>query len=453
MKPLPIRFKFALWASALTGVVLAVYSVGTFINLYHEQIETVDLEIEGEARHFLELHPKGMAQVSADEIARYQPWIALAHFDENGQLRLHSDRLPESLARAALNEPGLHTAHANKLAWRIGAWSQGKETVVVAYDLEEVHDLVVDLIMAYLLSLPVVLLVAGLGGWWVAGRALVAVRNLTTAAENVQAASLDQRVPVPAADDEIQRLATVLNAMLSRLESSFSQARRFAADASHELRTPLTIMRGEVEQLLHATGLSLDQEAKLLSVQEEIHRLERITEHLLLLARFDAGRAELQRESLDLSALAQEACDDAELLAAVNEVRLTATITGSVIVTGDKVQLRRLLLNLLHNGTHYNSPGGAVICVVEARAESAMVRVANTGPAISPEQRERIFERFFRADPSRMERSGHGLGLSLCREIAHAHGGEIALNPDNNNGWVEFELTLPLSSVPAAPRP
>lgn len=453
MKALPIRLKFALWASALTGIVLAVYSVGTFINLYHEQIETVDLEIEGEARHFLELHPKGMAQVSADEITRHQPWIALAHFDETGRIKRHSDRLPESLARAALNEPGLHTAHADNLVWRIGTWRQGQETVVVAYDLEEVHDIALDLVMSYFLSLPVVLLVAGLGGWWVAGRALVDVRNLTTAAETVQAVRLDQRVPVPAADDEIHRLALVLNAMLSRLEASFTQAQRFAADASHELRTPLTIMRGEVEQLLHANGLSSVQEAKLLSVQEEIHRLDRITEQLLLLARFDAGRADLKREPLDLSALVREACDDAELLAAVNEVRLTTTIAGSVFVTGDKTQLRRLLLNLLQNATHYNSPGGTVVCAVEIRAAAVTVRVANTGPAILPDQRERIFERFFRADPSRTERSGHGLGLSLCREIAHAHGGEIVLKPDAKDGWVEFELTLPLSSVPAAPRP
>lgn len=443
MKPLSIRWQFALWASALTGVVLLVYSVGTFGNLYHEQIETVDLELAGEARHFLELHPQGMAQASADEITRYQPWIALAHFDENGRVKLHSNRLPESLARAALNEPGLHTAHANGLVWRIGVWRQGKDTVVAAYDLEEVHDIAVDLVMAYLLSLPVVLLVAGFGGWWVAGRALVAVRNLTTAAENVQAASLDQRVPVPAAGDEINRLATVFNAMLSRLEGSFMQAQRFAADASHELRTPLTIMRGEVEQLLHANGLSPAQEARLLSVQEEIHRLDRITEHLLLLARFDAGRAELRSERVDLSSLAREACEDAELLAAVNEVRLTTKISPSVPVTGDQIQLRRLLLNLLHNATHYNSPGGAVVCTVGMDAEGAVVRVANTGPAIPPEQRERIFERFFRADPSRTERGGHGLGLSLCREIARAHGGTIVLQPDAQDGWVVFELTLP----------
>lgn len=451
MKPLPIRFQFALWASALTGVVLAVYSVGTFINLYHEQIESVDLEIEGEAKHFLELYTEGLEPASAVEITHYQPWLAIVHFDENGKIKLHTARLPESLARAALTEQGLHTMHAGDVGWRIGAWHQGKDTVVVAYDLGEVHDIVLDLIFSYMLSLPVVLLVAGFGGWWVAGRALKPVRELTAAAEKVQATKLDQRVAVPLANDEIHRLATVLNNMLSRLEGSFTQAQRFAADASHELRTPLTIMRGEVEQLLHANGLSSVQETKLLSLQEEIGRLDRITEHLLLLARFDAGKMDLCRESIDFSDLVREACDDAELLAAVNEVSLTTEITTALCVKGDKVQLRRLLLNLLQNATQYNAPGGQVVCSVENRTEGAVVRVANTGPSILPEQRERIFERFFRGDPSRTERRGHGLGLSLCREIAHAHGGEILLKPDAKTGWVEFELTLPVLSDFAVP--
>jgi heavy metal sensor kinase len=290
----------------------------------------------------------------------------------------------------------------------------------------------------------VVLLVAGLGGWWIAGRALAPVHALTEAAEQVHAAKLDARVPVPAAADEIQRLALVLNEMFARLEGSFTQAQRFAADASHELRTPLTIMRGQVEQMLHTNGLSADQEAGLLSMQEEIHRLGRITEQLLLLARFDAGRVDLKLEQIDLSSLAREACEDAELLATVHEVNLTKQITPGVLVTGDKGQLRRVLLNLLHNATQYNFPGGSVVCMIEATPEGAVASVANTGPSIPAEQRERIFERFYRADPSRTERGGHGLGLSLCREIARAHGGSIVLKPDAQDGRVVFELTLPI---------
>ena len=449
MKALPIQMKLALWSSALTGLVLAVYSIGTFVNLYHEQIEAVDLEIEGEARHLLELHPTGLMNTSAAEVIRHQPWLAVAHFDEDGQIRIHSPQLPEALARAALTEKGLHTAQSTNASWRIGVWSRGGETFVVAYDLEEVHDIVVDLVMSYLFSMPVVLLIAGVGGWWVSGRALAPVRELSAAAERVQASKLDQRVPVPAAGDEIQRLALMLNEMFGRLEASFTQAQRFAADASHELRTPLTIMRGEVEQLLHTNGLSPVQETKLLSVQDEIRQLERITEHLLLLARFDAGKMELAHVPVDLSAVAKEAGEDAELLAAVNDVHVRMKVAAGVNVMGDSIQLRRLLLNLLQNAVTYNHAGGAVVCVVTNEESAARISISNTGNGIPPDLRHRVFERFFRGDPSRTERQGHGLGLSLCREIVLAHGGEIIL-ASGRPGWTEFLVTLPRSPSRAA---
>ncbi len=449
MKALSIRLKFALWASALTGVVLAFYSVGTFVNLYHEQLEAVDLEIEGEARHLLELHPTGLMDKSAAEVVRHQPWLAIAHFAEDGQIKIHSPQMPESLARAALTEKRLHTAHVGNSSWRIGVWNRGKETFVVAYDLEEVHDIVVDLILSYALSLPVVLLIAGVGGWWVSGRALAPVRELSTAAERVQASKLHHRVTVPAAVDEIQRLALVLNAMFGRLESSFNQAQRFAADASHELRTPLTIMRGEVEHLLHSDGLMNGQEAKLLSVQEEIGRLERITEQLLLLASFDAGKVVLKSELVDFSALAKEACEDAELLSAVKDVRVSVEIAEGVKVRGNQVQLRRLLLNLLQNAVTYNRPAGEVVCAVTNEGSVAKIRISNTGSGIPPEMHPRIFERFFRADPSRTVRQGHGLGLSLCKEIVLAHGGEIKLVVSRPE-WTEFLVILPQSAAKAA---
>ncbi len=449
MKPLPIRMKFALWASALTGVVLAVYSVGTFINLYHEQLEAADLEIDGEARHLLALHPNGLMDASAAEIVRYQPWLAVAHFDENGQMKIRSPELPESLARAALTQKGLHTAHVADSAWRIGAWSREKEVFIVAYNLEEVHDIVIDLILSYALSLPVVVLIAGAGGWWVSGRALAPMRELSNAAERVQASKLDQRVTVPAAADEIQRLALVLNEMFGRLENSFTQAQRFAADASHELRTPLTIMRGEVEQLLHANGLSAVQEAKLLSVQEEIRQLERITEHLLLLARFDVGRPELKLECIDLSLLVTEAGEDAEILAAINEVRVSMDVAQGVKVKGDRMQLRRLLLNLLQNAVTYNHSGGIVVCAVTNEGPAARISISNTGRGIPTEMRPRVFERFFRGDPSRTVRQGHGLGLSLCREIVLAHGGVITLSP-NRPDRTEFVVLLPQVGAEAA---
>lgn len=445
MNSLPIRVKFALWAAGLAGAMLLLYSIGTLAFVYREHLEGVDLELAGEAKHIAELDGQAPAWQTADEIIQHESWLAYALFDRTGALRRRSSGLPEPVARAALDQIRPRTVQTATNTWRIGAFRQDEQTIVVAYNLAEIRDIVAHLLTGYGLTLPLVLAVAGIGGWWVAGRALRPVRELTSAAERVQAAHLAQRVPVPKSRDDIQRLALVLNAMLARLEGSFNQANRFAADASHELRTPLTIIRGEIERMLHSPGLDAANENRLVSLQEEIDRLDHITDHLLLLARFDAGRADLSFAPVDLSSLMRGVCEDAELLATAEDVTLQAELAPSVIVAGDVGHLRRLLLNLLQNATRHNRPGGEARCTLTVANSKATVRVANTGPGIPPAMRERIFERFSRGDASRTDRKSHGLGLSLCREIVQAHGGTLVLGPERTDGWTEFIVELPLA--------
>jgi len=445
MNSMSIRLKFALWAAGLAGAMLLLYSAGTLAFVYRKQIEAVDLELAGEAKHIAELDRQAPARQSADEIMKNEPWLAYAFFARDGTARRRSSGLPESTARAALNRGRPRTVQMATSAWRVGAFEQGDDTIVVAYNLSEIRDILANLLTGYGLALPMTLAVAGIGGWWVAGRALRPVRELTSAAERVQAAHLEQRVPVPKSRDDIQRLAVVLNAMLARLEGSFNQANRFAADASHELRTPLTIIRGEIERMLHTPGLDASNETRLVSLQEEIERLDHITDHLLLLARFDAGRADLSFAPVDLSALMGDVCEDAELLATAQDITLRTVIAPGVTVAGDAGHLRRLLLNLLQNATRHNRPGGEARCKLSVASGNATICVANTGPGIPASLRERIFERFSRGDASRTDRKSHGLGLSLCREIVLAHGGTIALGPERADGWTEFIVELPLA--------
>lgn len=443
MKPLPIRWKFALWAGALVALALVVYSCLTLLNLYNEQLEAVDQELVADGRRFATIQPLAEAERAAAEMARFEQWLAYAFFDESGALRYRGGIAAET-ARAALATDRLTTVREGAKTWRIGAFREGATTCVIAYDLAEVHQIIHGLVVAYALSLPLVVLIAAVGGWWISGRALGPVRELTAAAERVQAASLDQRVPVSPAEDELQRLATVLNAMLARLEKSFEQAQRFAADASHELRTPLTVMRGEIERLLRAAGMPEAHEAKLVSLQEEIDRLQRIAENLLLLARLDAGHAPFQREPLDLGALVHEACEDAELLGAARGIGVEERAATGLAAVGDAAHLRRALLNLLDNAVKFSAPGGTVRCTLAVEGGLARCAIANTGPGVPEALRPRLFERFFRADASRGT-GGHGLGLSLSREIARAHGGDLVLAERSEPGWTEFVLTLPLA--------
>jgi signal transduction histidine kinase len=448
MRRLSIRWKFAQWAAVLVGLALLAYSAGTLRNLHHEQIEAVDLTIESRGRLFSGMPEAEILSRPLDVLLQYQPWSALAVFNDKGQLERLSPKLPEQLARAATTEPRLHTARTpGKAAWRLQAYRAGKLTVVVGHDLEEVEEIVRDLMVAYVLSLPIALAVAALGGWWVAGHALRPIRALMVSAENIRPDLPEWRVPIEPKEprDELRRLAEALNATLTRLATSYQQSQRFAADASHELRTPLTIMRGELDRLIRHPGLEPAVEEKLLSLQEEVVRLDRITEHLLLLARFDAGNAVMQRQTVDLSKLVADGCEDIELLAAVHKITLRTLVPPALAVMGDAIHLRRALLALLDNAVRYNHESGEISCQLLEASGKAEIHIVNTGVGIPAESRGQLFQRFYRADPAR-GRGGHGLGLSLAREIVRAHGGDIILAEQSLPNRTEFVLSLPLST-------
>lgn len=446
MKPLSIRSKVAVYAATLTTIALLVFASGTLVNVYEENIEAADLELRAVGQRVTQMHEAGISlrEEAIEAEVGFGPNITTALFDGQGQLHLGTGGMPEVVARAAATREAIGTITDGPGKHRVAVFGLGHEILVVAYDLHEIHEITVDLLSAYLLSLPLVAGIVGLGAWVLAGRALKPLQELTLAAAAVTSARLDSRVPVPASHDEVARLASVLNTMLARLETSFRQAERFAADASHELRTPLTVMRGEIDRALHQHDLPGDLETHLVSLQEEVVRLERICESLLLLARIDAGRLAIGPAVVDFSALGRELCEDAEMLGATRDVRIESEIADGVRVQGDADLLRRVLLNLVDNGTKFNERNGRLHCQLRAERDHVIVRIANTGPAISAEDRPRIFDRFHRVDLAR-QRGGHGLGLSLAREIAGAHGGSLDLVESAEPGWTVFELTLPLA--------
>ena len=239
------------------------------------------------------------------------------------------------------------------------------------------------------------------------------------------------------------RLVRVLNDTFDRLERSFAQATRFSSDASHELKTPLTIMQGEIESALEAKVDDRRMESLLADLLEQTEHLSAIAEKLLLLSRANAGALTMRKEPVDFSAMCHELAEDAEILALRKKITTKFDISPATIVCADESHLRRILLNLLDNAIKYNVEGGTVSISLGKSNSLAIFRIANTGPEIPQEQETRIFERFYRADPSRSSDTvGSGLGLSICRELALAHGGDIQLERDQP-GWTAFALTLP----------
>lgn len=266
------------------------------------------------------------------------------------------------------------------------------------------------------------------GGWFLMRRTLAPVAAVTAAAERVHSGNLSKRLPQTRSGDELDRLAGVLNAMLARLDGSFSRIREFTLHASHELKTPLTVMRGDVEQLLDKTQCTPEQHEILTSHLDEIQRLAQIVDNLGLLAKADAGLVALEREPLRLDELVREAFDDAGVLGARLGLKVELRECEETSVCGDRHRLRQVLLNLVDNAVRYNEQNGCVTLSLRRVGGQAIITVTNSGPGIAPEQLARVFDRFYRGEAARRARAdGCGLGLSIAQWIVNAHCGNIQL--------------------------
>lgn len=266
------------------------------------------------------------------------------------------------------------------------------------------------------------------GGRFLMRRTLAPVAAVTEAAERVHAGNLSERLPQTRSGDELDRLAGVLNAMLARLDGSFSRIREFTLHASHELKTPLTVMRGDLEQLLDRTPCTPEQREILAGHLDEIQRLAHIVDNLGLLAKADAGLVALDQETVRLDELVLEAADDATVLGSRLDLRVELRECRPILVSADRHRLRQMLLNLVDNAVKYNEPNGGVTLSLKRCEDRAQITVANTGPGIPPEQLPRVFERFYRGDLARRIRAdGSGLGLSIAQWIVQAHGGTIQI--------------------------
>ncbi len=337
--------------------------------------------------------------------------------------------------------PDFYSRTAEGRHWRIAVMGNPHTTLLLAADIEAFNTDLVRLRNLFLAALPVALLLAAGGAWFLAGRTLRPVIALTRTAEGITAKGLDQRIAVPVHDHEFARLVEVFNSMLDRLEQSFHQATRFSADASHELRTPLARLRVELEQAVAAAPAGSPQQAVFGSLLDEIGHLNAVAQKLLLLSLADAGRLRLEREPVDLARMLENVVEDTQ--AQAPDLTVDSQLTAGVMVEADAHLLEQVFQNLATNAVKFNQPGGRIRFEMATSPDRISVRVANTGPGIAPADRARLFERFHRADRSRSPRAGGvGLGLSLSREIVRAHGGTIELEQSDGT-LTQFLVTLP----------
>lgn len=464
LRPASVRARLTLWYALALGGVLVAYAAGVYFFLRHtlylgldrrlkEDIERVQEAVEPTDDGRIVWRVSGHSDQDGTEESLGERWLEVWSLDGQLLLRAASSeplRLPAPRPGPGSGPVSLEIAGERLRTLDGRAEIAGTPVLVRAARPEEpLRHQLRELLVVQGIGLPLALALAATFGYQLARRALAPVGRMAESAQRISAERLSERLPVENPSDELGHLAQAFNATFTRLEHSFEQMRRFTADASHELRTPLTALRsvGEV-------GLQERPDDKLFgdvvgSMLEEVDRLTRLVETLLALSRGDAGQVRLAQETVDLRALAHDVAGHLEDLAEEKGQRLDVDGQGPVEVCGDRLVLRQALVNVVDNAIKYAPEGSAIRIDVGRNVERSWVAVADEGPGIAEEHRERIFERFYRVDKARSrEAGGTGLGLSLAQSGMASHGGRVEVESELGRGST-FRLVIPASEAGA----
>jgi heavy metal sensor kinase len=355
----------------------------------------------------------------------------------NAQSRVRRESLPSgSLLIGAARYPNDKSAPGNA----------GSYVVEVGVSTQRTDQIVRQVLLLLAIGLPVALAIAAAGGLILVRRALQPVDGIARKAEEITQHNLRERLPVLHSGDELERLSLSLNHMIARLEDAVQSSKRFVADASHELRTPLTVLRGELESLAQDGQFKADQRESLGSLLEEVDRLSKIVESLLVLSRLDAGEPSSERVRFDLGELAATTAEQISLLAQDKDIEIVCNTAADVFIEGDRARMKQVIVNLLDNAIKYTPRGGRVQLKIGREMNEAVLEVADNGIGIPADALPHMFKRFYRVDDSRSrEQGGAGLGLSIVKSICAAHGASVEVSSVPGAGS-SFRIRQPLAS-------
>lgn len=402
-----IRFRLTAWYAAILTAGLALFGLLIWLSLRHRLLDEVDQDLAGRA-------------------SRFEKYFA-AEAGDRDELNEFCQALPPLSYVQVRGSTGF--------IFRFASANADLRMLQRHFDLDgQTFDLEVgtsvagvehtlDLLRLLLLSLsPLVIVMACAGGAWLSGRALKPVRDITAAALNISIENLSQRIPVPATGDELAHLTEVLNTVLARLEGAVKTLSQFVADASHEFRTPLAVIRTSAELALRRSRSPDAYRDSLQEIAVEAERMTVLVEDLLILARSDAGVADMPLSPLDLTEVLRDVLAEIRNLAEFRRIHIQP-ILNQVTIPGNRQGLHRAFLVLLDNALKYSAEGSEVIVTLSG----ASVEIKDFGSGIDPEDLPHIFKRFYQADRARSQ-GGYGLGLSLAESILKAHGGSIEVS-------------------------
>ena len=480
--PTSLRSRLALWYTILLGVPLVIFAIACYLIVARTLERRTDVfisdalsafsrEVMAERRasmvvtdamrtavaevRFRELHIAIL-----DSLSAIVAMSALADDDDqqSASRRPSPEVERQLLAAVAADRARTETrttVPTSRGAFRIHARPllvEGQSfTLTGTYALTDIDDVLARVREMFLIAIPMLLLVASVGGFGLARRSLAPMAAMSERAAAISVENMHERLPV-GGGDELVGLASVVNGLLDRLQTAFDQQRRFVSDASHELRTPTAVVRTEADVTLSREHRAESEyRASVTVIQDAAQRLTRIVDDLFLLSRADSGHLVLRREPLYLEDLVHNATRAVTSVAHQRGVEIDVREVSEAPFDGDADLLGRLLLNLLDNAIKY-SPGGTTVDVALLRRNGHYeIRVGDAGPGIPSDAHERVFERFYRVDTARSRAeasatSGAGLGLAIARRIAEVHSGRVSI-AESRPGRTEFLVTLPVANA------
>jgi signal transduction histidine kinase len=446
MRNWPLRWKIALYSALLAVAATLGGAMTTWFLMRYAEIAAFDRRLTTDAQEFFRdvEHFEGGRTNNRRVFKEIFVPLSLRKrlvevTDASGTVLYLSPRLRQPFPRNGIKEFHNHKIDGQNI--RLAEFSENGLTLRAGDDLKEINQIGRDIFLAMLGAIPTVLLITLLGSAWVASKAIAPVEEIRQAAKRITAQRLDQRLPVPPTNDEIAGLIEMLNATFERLQRSFEQSARFSADASHHLKTPIAILRADVEEILADVNCSESTQARAEGLLHRIHHVSSVVDNLLLLSRADAGRLELSKTEFDLGEVLEGVLDDALTLAEPLDLKVEADVPKHLLLKADRTFVAMIAQNLVENAVKYNTPGGRIR--VEARAVNGAVEltIGNTGEGIPKDRAGQLFERFYRVRGGERV-PGHGLGLSIARELARAHGGGVEM-VRSDGSWTEMRVRLP----------
>lgn len=454
-----IKFRLTVWYLLAFALLLVVFGTVAYYLLSRNLYRNLDESLKARV---LEL--KGTIRFEGDRVVfdRKLDELVLI-YDADGKLQqqlgpanLNISDIQGAVKQALFGTPSFVSAETENgpevrmYATPLNVDSQTRVALVVGRVTNDILSVLAAYRMVMLNSSILAVLLAGVGGWFLAGRTLKPVERITDIANGIGESDLSRRIDV-ATDDELGRLAKTLNGMIARLEQAFVKQRQFVADASHELRTPLAVLQAESSLALEKTRDPEEYRRSLELVSQEVDYMSEIVGKLLVLARSDAGSEPINVQDVDVAGLLAELGQDLEALAQEKGLRLGLGPLDGLTVRGDRVKLRQLFMNILDNAIRYTPAGGQVTVAAAREDEQAVITVVDTGVGIPEDQLPFIFDRFYRVDKVRTDgEGGTGLGLAIATSIARMHGGSIEVESRVGQGTI-FRVRLPLAGPPQKP--